>query len=220
MTPWNKGKKGVQVAWNKGLKGLNSGNKNPFWGKKHTLEVLEKNKLAHLGKKASTETKEKMSQSLKGLNTWTKGRVVSEETKNKISIGNLGKKRGPMSEQGRINISLSHKGLKPTKEALEKRTKSLPRGKDHYWWKGGITPLNHKIRNSTEYKLWRKAVYKRDNYTCVWCRKRGIVLNADHIKPFFLYPELRFAIDNGRTLCIDCHKSTDTYGEKAKKYKN
>lgn len=93
-------------------------------------------------------------------------------------------------------------------------------GEKSFNWKGGKTPKDKNIRNSLEYNLWRKAVYERDNYTCVWCGKRGVKLNADHIKPFSLYPELRFAIDNGRTLCVKCHKTTDTYGSKSKKYEN
>ena len=79
---------------------------------------------------------------------------------------------------------------------------------------------NKKIRQSAKYKAWRTLVFERDNYTCVMCGiKNGlgktIYLHADHIKPFALFPELRFDINNGRTLCVPCHKKTGTYGRGA-----
>lgn len=84
-------------------------------------------------------------------------------------------------------------------------------------WKGGVTTESHKIRNSERYIAWRKKVFKRDNYTCQFCGQRGGCLNADHIKPFSTYPYLRFVLSNGRTLCKQCHKKTDTYLGKVKK---
>lgn len=112
-------------------------------------------------------------------------------------------------------------GKKFSKETLEKMSKSH-RGEKSPFWKGGVManyPEKIRIRKSIEYRIWRKAVFERDNYTCIWCGERNgnghtVVLNADHIKPFADYPELRFAIDNGRTLCIKCHKTTETYSGK------
>lgn len=85
-------------------------------------------------------------------------------------------------------------------------------------WRGGITKESFLIRTSPLYKEWRTCVFERDNYTCVWCGVYGGKLNADHIKPFSAYPELRFDLNNGRTLCIDCHKKTPTYGINALNY--
>jgi len=79
------------------------------------------------------------------------------------------------------------------------------RGELHPNWKGGITPINLKIRMGLDYKIWRHAVFTRDNFTCVNCGQVGGALHADHIKMFAFHPELRFAIDNGRTLCKKCH---------------
>lgn len=71
-----------------------------------------------------------------------------------------------------------------------------------------------KFRPRHEMTFWKKAIYQRDDYICQICGKRGGKLQVDHIKPYSLYPNLRWKIENGRTLCIDCHKQTDTYGWK------
>ena len=69
----------------------------------------------------------------------------------------------------------------------------------------------HTAMARREYILWRTAVFMRDDYICTSCGDEGVYLEADHIKPWALYPELRYAIDNGRTLCKPCHQQTETY---------
>lgn len=97
--------------------------------------------------------------------------------------------------------------------------KCRPACNSHYNWKGGITPINEKIRKSSEYKEWRKNVFEKDNYKCFFCGERGGKLNADHIKSFSSYPDLRFCVNNGRTVCEECHKKTETFGGKDLKRK-
>ena len=79
----------------------------------------------------------------------------------------------------------------------------------------GKRTADKKIRQSAKYKAWRTLVFERDDYTCRGCGQHGGYLHADHIKPFALYPELRFEVSNGRTLCVPCHKKTGTYGRGA-----
>ncbi len=92
-----------------------------------------------------------------------------------------------------------------------KRGKEAPmygkRGKDNPNWKGGYDSENKRIRKQIEFRLWREAVFARDNWTCRRCnRRKRINLNPHHLQNFAQYPELRFAIDNGITLCEECHK--------------
>lgn len=61
-------------------------------------------------------------------------------------------------------------------------------------------------RSTKQYKDWRSDVFKRDDFTCQHCNKRGVELNAHHIKPWAEHPEYRFSLDNGLTLCKECHK--------------
>ena len=167
-------------------------------------ETRLKLRLANLGKKHTKETKGKMSEYFKkhpSSGQFKKGVILSEEFRKNMSEGQMGKKH---SLETRQKMSKTHKKNKE---------------KNHFW-KGGIHPKNLAIRKSFEYKLWREAIFKRDNYTCIWCGdNRGGNLEADHIKSFANYPALRFAIDNGRTLCKPCHQKTDTYGNHKKSQK-
>jgi len=77
-------------------------------------------------------------------------------------------------------------------------------GKGNSNWKGGITPINFKIRNSKDFQNWRIAVFERDDFTCQICEERGGKLRANHIKTFAKHPDLRFELSNGITICQDC----------------
>lgn len=67
--------------------------------------------------------------------------------------------------------------------------------------------LDRKREYTFELFQWRKSIFKRDNYTCICCRQKGKVLNAHHIQSYTKFPALRTEINNGITLCKNCHKS-------------
>lgn len=140
-----------------------------------------------------------------------KGKKHTEEWKRLASLRQMGNTHASIlkgrrfTKEHRLKLSLSAK-----KRVLEGR---------HNNWKGGISVLNKKIRNSMEFKLWREAVFKRDNYTCQKCgikNEKGlgktVYLHPHHIKQFSVYPELRFEVNNGITYCEKCHKETDSWG--------
>lgn len=71
----------------------------------------------------------------------------------------------------------------------------------------GRSPLDHNMRRYAAYLEWRTAVLERDNYTCQKCGTKEKV-QAHHIKSYNDYPDLRFVVSNGQTLCLSCHRKT------------
>lgn len=90
---------------------------------------------------------------------------------------------------------------------------------DNPLWKGGAREQRKREMQGYKYRDWRTAVFTRDNWTCQCCGVRGVYLEADHIKPWCAFPDLRYEIDNGRTVCRPCHMMLDTHSAGALKYK-
>lgn len=138
------------------------------------------------------------------------GKTVSKATKDKMRLARLGKKYGPHSEETKRKMSLIKIG-KPLSIETRKKISDSHKGDKCYMWKGGVSNQNRTIRHGIEFRLWREAVFARDNWTCQDCKARcgngkEVILHPHHIKSFSHYPELRFAINNGITLCNKCHK--------------
>lgn len=99
-----------------------------------------------------------------------------------MSIPN--KKRGNYirTEEHKKRIGNMYKGKRLSKYHKRKMSDSqkrignkppIQKGRNHWNWKGGISPLHCRIRASKEYKLWRTAVFQKDSYTCVFCGERN-----------------------------------------------
>ncbi len=151
----------------------------------------------NFGKAHTEEWKKNHSERFSGENHPLWGKKFSEESRQKMSAAKLGRK---LSNEHKRKIGISNRG---------KRV-----GETNHFWRGGVTTLNESQRKSADMRLARQDCFERDNYTCQSCGVHGGYLHADHIKPFSTFPELRFELSNLRTLCVDCHKQTDTFGGK------
>lgn len=81
-------------------------------------------------------------------------------------------------------------------------------GENNPQWNHSLTEEERIIgRNYPEYTEWRNKVFARDKYTCRKCEDdKGGNLEAHHILNYSEREDLRTDIDNGITLCKDCHK--------------
>jgi len=96
-----------------------------------------------------------------------------------------------------------NKGKKATKEARINQScgrRGIKRNEFNGFVKSKDTLERERFRQQIQ-----KTVFERDNYTCKMCGERGGKLQVDHIQPWAEYVELRFDINNCRTLCMACH---------------
>lgn len=133
----------------------------------------------------------------------------------KISLKLKGRRLSPKSEF-KVGQPSPLKGKKNPKGSLAKRGSGNPNyGKfreKNPNWRGGSAIQD--LRKTQEYVQWRLAIFDRDGFACQGCREIGGRLEAHHIQKWADYPELRFELSNGITLCRDCHKKTENYGTK------
>ena len=119
-------------------------------------------------------------------------------------------------------------------EETKRKMSEVSKGENHWNWQGGISSLGNRIHNLLEYKQWRQKVFERGFFTCQECIYKGHDIEAHHIKQFaeifkeFLKEYDQFSpiedketlvrlatkwvdfwdIDNGKTLCKDCHNKS------------
>jgi len=126
---------------------------------------------------------------------------------NNEMYGRKGEKSPIFGDKNPMNIpELKAKHIKTvTSEEYKKKMADAQKGEKNGNWKGGKTPKDKKFTNSKRYQNWRKAVFKRDNYTCRKCNQSTEYLEAHHQYNFSSNYTLRLLVSNGITFCEDCH---------------
>jgi hypothetical protein len=165
---------------------------HPLKGKKQTTEHIEKRASALRGRRGHPSS-DKQKEAARKANT---GKVMSVETRKKIGEKNkiLLKGNVPWNKGKKTGCTPWNKGKKVPHMS----------GSNHPNWRGGTQSESRKQRARFS-KTTQQLVFQRDNYTCQICDQYSGYLHVDHIKFWADYPELRFELDNCRTLCMACH---------------
>jgi 5-methylcytosine-specific restriction endonuclease McrA len=132
---------------------------------------------------------------------------------------------GNQNAKGHIPWNKGKSWDEETKRKISQSLMGRPTGRTgalSHFWKGGKSNEYTKLKNSIEWKEWRRQVFERDAYTCQECgaknfkgNGKSVWIHPHHIKSRTEFPELQFEVSNGITLCRDCHRKTSNYGIKA-----
>lgn len=155
----------------------------------------------------------------------------SAETKALMREKALGRKNSPEAIRKMSETRTGNPLYSGENHPLYGKSRDDMKGDKNPNWTGGLSSLHRGYRRVSRYKEWRTKCYERDDYTCQSCKAHNIELNVDHIKPFALIIkenniqtieqlygcEELWSLDNGRTLCISCHRQTPTYGGNTRK---
>lgn len=164
----------------------------------------EKISKALTGRKLSDSHKLKMSLAKNGKpsnvigRTWKLSDVKKEDISNEL-------KRQWKDGTRKGGWKLSDESKKKIGLATSRRPGTmLGRTQEKHWnWKGGISKDVHST-SEPKYKEWRMSIFSRDNFECKICKEK-VGIQAHHILKWADYPELRYDINNGITLCLAHH---------------
>ena len=156
---------------------------------------------------------------------WKRGQVPRSAFKKGHVPWCKGKRLGPTSRKGVPTGRIPSNAIRcGERRGIATEFQSGFRTSPATEFKKGIVPWNKntddqtqarsllRARGSTQAAEWAKKVKERDDYTCQICGDRGGRLHSDHILPFIYFEEFRYDLFNGRTLCVECHRRTPTYG--------
>jgi hypothetical protein len=209
--------------------GKYDGKNNPFYGRKHRIESLQKMR----GRSFSDIHITNLSNSMAGKVPWNKGIPQSETTRNKLSESQKGEKGNRFGKhhtpEAKERIRNAQKGKVYSKETLEKisasRIGKCCRDLNPNWNKGiSFEPYCFKFNERR-----KKAVRIFFRYFCICCGKH---VTENIIKRYGQVEQSVHHVDhdkeqgcNGRPfnlvpLCIECHAKELHHQEEYKAYIN
>lgn len=170
------------IPWNKGTK--------------RSLEVKQKISQSQKGKKASMQTRKKLSEIHKGSIPWNKGIKMSKEEKKIKRRQSWLKWYSKNKEKVRLQQQKYNQSriCDPAK-VLEWRINGLRRN--------GFPLKLNPYRYSWAIESWSKTIKQQFNNQCQCCSADAKI--SHHILHKSKYPALSLNINNGIALCKSCH---------------